>query len=95
MSSEFRPEGYPLMPVCCIEVPEGRETLKSADVVLAVDVMSRATQVLRGEELLRRVVATGQTEKMKVLGVELDMNTAELEYVAAALRVLHGEGGAE
>jgi len=66
------------------------ELMAAVEVVFAVDVMSGGRALVYGKDVLEDIVATGQSRPVQVLGVELDMETDELERLVALVRVVKG-----
>ena len=72
----------------CHPTAEAHAMLKGADVVLAVDVSDPTRRkVVKGEQHLRQVARPGRAEELRMLMVEMDIDTDELEWLAAAVRV--------
>lgn len=67
-----------------------RDIVSAAKVILAVDVMSGDRSLVFGRELLERIAAADIAQGAEVLGVELDMETDELEHLVALVRVVKG-----
>jgi hypothetical protein len=67
------------MPVHALETPDGRAELQAADIVFGVDVMTGNTFLLFGKDRLDRTVASKNPEPCRMLKVELDQPTMELE----------------
>jgi hypothetical protein len=79
--------------------PAGRAFLEGADIVLAVDEQGTQQGIAYGEDRLRRIVETGQSETVRVVSVVLDGSAkkigrgdTDLELLAAACLVAKGEG---
>jgi hypothetical protein len=62
-----------------------------ADVVLAVDVMSRRELVVYGEVALFPVEIGGVASDLVVLAVELDLDTSEVDALAALVEFVKGD----
>ena len=60
-----------------------RELIGSADVVVAVDVMSQRKQLLYGRQKLKDIVASGKPQMGVYLEIELDEKTDDLEKLCA------------
>ena len=73
-----------------LEIPEYREELRQADVIFGVDVNSQREFLVYGRSALKRIIRSGQEILLRVVRVELDQETDELEYLLAALHVLRG-----
>jgi hypothetical protein len=67
-----------------------RERLREADIVFAADVMSQQKRLMYGRPLLRQIAGEIESYDAAVVYVELDHDTEELEFLAAALSVLKG-----
>ena len=67
-----------------------RELVASADVILGVDVISQHEALFFGRRTLEQVAADTQSRKVSVLKVELDMDTDEVERLAALVQVVKG-----
>jgi len=67
-----------------------RQLVDSADVVLAVDVMTGNKALVYGRSALEEIAQSGKGRKLEVLEVELDMETDELERLLALMRVMKG-----
>jgi len=67
-----------------------REIVSAADVIFSVDVMSGHRALVFGKGVLEDIVATGHSRPVQALGVELDMETDELERLVALVRVVKG-----
>lgn len=70
--------------------PHPRDLMTSAEVVVAVDVMSGRESLLFGRRILEQVVAGSLDRDPVVLKVELDMETDDLERMLALIRVTKG-----
>ena len=62
-----------------------------AQVVLAVDVMSRRELLVYGQTALFPVEFAGQAADLAVLAVELDHDTAEVDALAALVALVKGD----
>lgn len=67
-----------------------RELMASADVIVGVDVMSGHETLFFGRRTLEQVAAGTESRKVSVLKVEFDMDTDELERLAALVQVVKG-----
>jgi hypothetical protein len=67
-----------------------RRALHEADVILGVDVMSQREFLLFGRDAIDRIIATGKAEMCRVLRIELDQETTELEKAVALVRTVKG-----
>jgi hypothetical protein len=67
------------------------ELVDHAEVVLAVDVMTRRELVVYGEVALFPVELAGQVADLVVLAVELDLDTPEVEALAALVELVKGD----
>lgn len=67
-----------------------RGTVYDADVITAVDHMSRAEAVVFGRRLFERVRRTGRAEWVSVLRVGVDFDTDEPHRLAAVVRAVKG-----
>jgi hypothetical protein len=70
--------------------PDPRHVMADAEVVVAVDVMSGNESLMYGRRILERVVAGTLDRDPEVLKVELDMETDDLERLAALVQVTKG-----
>jgi hypothetical protein len=68
-----------------------RPALHDAEVILGVDVKSGAQFVVYGREALRGVAGGGVKKALRVLRVELDQDTQELELLCAMVTVVKGQ----
>lgn len=68
-----------------------RPLLNGADVILGVDRMSGREFLVFGADALRNVTKTGQSKWLKVLRIELDQETDDLERVLALMTVVKGK----
>jgi hypothetical protein len=67
-----------------------RELVASADVILGVDIDSDHEFVVYGRDRLRRVIGSGESEMARVLRIELDQESDELEKLIALVQVVKG-----
>jgi len=67
-----------------------RELIASADAILGVDVDSGHEFVVYGREFLKGVAAGGEPEPARLLRIELDLDTDDLERLVALVTVLRG-----
>ena len=67
-----------------------RRIMDSADVIIAVDVMSRRESLVFGRQVLASIVRENIARGVRVLRVELDMDTDELERLLALTLVVKG-----
>jgi thymidine kinase len=67
-----------------------RELMASADVILGVDVISQDEALFFGRRTLEQVAAGTESREVSVLKVELDMDTDEVERLAALVQVVKG-----
>jgi hypothetical protein len=67
-----------------------RGLLQSADVIVAVDVMSQAEALIYGREALTRISKSREADELGVMKVGLDVETDELERLIALVRVIKG-----
>jgi hypothetical protein len=67
-----------------------RDLVSAAEIVLAVDVMTGTQALIYGRGVLEGIVAGSIIKGVEVLGVELDMETDELERLVALVRVAKG-----
>lgn len=75
---------------CEVENASNRLLVEKADVIFGQDVDSRRPFVLYGTERLEAIRAGGETEQLRVLVIDLDDDTTELEWAVAAVRTLKG-----
>ncbi len=69
--------------------PEG--VVRAADVVIAVDVMTRAEILVYGEVRLFPIEFGNATAVLRVLAVELDLDSDEVETLAALVEAVKGD----
>ena len=62
-----------------------------ADVVVAVDVMTREELLVYGQAALFPVEFAGRTADLAVLAVELDLDTPEVDALAALVELVRGD----
>ena len=62
-----------------------------ADLVLAVDVMTRRELLVYGQTALFPVEFGGEAAHLAVLAVELDLDTAEVDALAALVELVKGD----
>ena len=62
-----------------------------ADLVVAVDVMTRESLLVYGEVALFPVEFGGRSAAFRVLAVELDFDTAEVDTLAALVELVKGD----
>jgi hypothetical protein len=62
-----------------------------ADVVLAVDVMTREELLVYGQAALFPVEFAGRSADLAVLAVELDLDTPEVDALAALVELVKGD----
>jgi len=67
-----------------------RAALAEAEVVLGIDVMTRHSVVVFGRNALKAIVRTGKARVVPVLGVEIDLETDDLEKLCALMVVVKG-----
>jgi hypothetical protein len=67
-----------------------RPVVYSADLIFGVDVMSRKQFLVYGQHTLRRIMETGESERCRVLRIELDRETEELARLCAVIQVVKG-----
>ena len=67
-----------------------RGTLRKAQLIFGVDVMTRNRFLVYGRPDLERIVSTGQKMEMVMAAVELDEETDELEKLLALVQVVKG-----
>ncbi len=67
-----------------------RDVVSAAEVIFAIDVMSDHEAIVFGREVLEGIAAGGVAHGIETLGVELDMETDELERLVALVRVVKG-----
>ena len=67
-----------------------RPVVYSADLIFGVDVMSRKQFLVYGQPTLRRIIKTGKSEHCRVLRIELDRETDELERLCAVVQAVKG-----
>lgn len=67
-----------------------RELISTADIVIAVDVMTRNKSLVYGRRILEGIIASGKSKPVVVLPVELDMETDELERLLVLLEIVKG-----
>lgn len=65
--------------------------VRRADLVVAVDVMTGEELLVYGEVALFLVEFGGRAATFRVLAVELDFDTAEVDVVAALVEAVKGE----
>lgn len=65
--------------------------VRRADLVVAVDVMTRSELLVYGEVALFPVEFGGRAATFRVLAVELDLDTAEPDALAALVQAVKGE----
>jgi hypothetical protein len=65
-------------------------TLRGADLIFGVDVMSRKRYLVYGRHTLERIAKTRTREYCNVLRIELDSATDELERLCALVQVVKG-----
>jgi hypothetical protein len=65
--------------------------VERADLVLAVDVMSRAEVLVYGQAALFPVEFAGKAADLAVLAVELDLDTGEVDALAALVELVKGD----
>jgi hypothetical protein len=63
----------------------------AADLVVAIDVMSRESLVVFGEVALFPVEFGGRSAAFRVLAVELDFDTGEVDALAALVEFVKGD----
>jgi len=66
------------------------ELLAKADCIVAVDVMTGAEAVVWGLEWLQEIIDSRQSKEGRVLRIELDSGTGELETLLELVRSVHG-----
>jgi hypothetical protein len=79
--------------------PDSRPLLLSADLVFGRDVTSGREFLVYGRPFLERIVRTGRSRPARVVRIELDQNTDELEVLCTVIEALRGrcdyKGGAD
>jgi hypothetical protein len=92
-------EGRPAVPIHALfdetglrpnSVADPRPALHSAEVVVGVDVMSGNQFLVYGREALSKAARGGSKKGLRVLRVELDQETQELELLCALVHVVKG-----
>jgi hypothetical protein len=73
-----------------VDNARARAAVKEADLIIGRDLGDGHTFLLYGKDLLQRIVANGETQEVKSVGIDLDMNTEELEAAIAMVEVLKG-----
>lgn len=66
------------------------DALDQAEVIIAVDVDTGRESLVYGRDNLKRIAASGNSEPLPVLHVELDIETDELERLVAAVAAVKG-----
>lgn len=89
------PTKKPTIPVHALDQPDYREVLRHADVVVAVDVMTRQETVVHGLEALRRSLESDKTEQLAAAFIELDMQTEELGWLRSIISSLKDRPASE
>lgn len=65
--------------------------LRHADIILVQDTMRKEPTVIYGRQRLQSIIANGgEGEAVRVLCVEIDMDTTELESLCAMVEVIRG-----
>jgi hypothetical protein len=80
------PDEKPTIPVHALDQPDYREVLRHADVIIAVDVMTRQETVVHGVDALRRALETDTTDQIVAAFVELDVQTNELPWLRSIVQ---------
>jgi len=70
--------------------PDYRPTLLAADLIFGRDVDSGHEFLVYGRAALERVRENGRPDKFRIVVVEVDMETDELELLLALVEVLRG-----
>ena len=65
-----------------------KAAVRECEVLMAVDAMNPdRVKVLKGEKVLDGIIRSGVARPVKVLRVELDLDTSELEWLAALVKI--------
>jgi hypothetical protein len=67
-----------------------RQELKDAEVIFGVDVMTRDQFLLYGRPTLKRISEGGESRSVKVMRIELDQDSDDLERILALMEVVKG-----
>ncbi len=67
-----------------------RDIVSAAEVIFAIDVMSGHKALVFGRDVLEGIATGGVAQAVETVGVELDMETDELERLVALVRVVKG-----
>jgi hypothetical protein len=70
---------------------DARETMKQADMIFGIDVMTGDEFLFYGRDLLNEIAKSGVTRQVAVVAIELDLETEELEMLAALVQVIKGK----
>jgi hypothetical protein len=68
------------------------ETLSDAEVITAVDHMTRREQIIYGRSLLREIKASDRQRWVRILRIGLDLETDELDRLRAVVGAVKGCG---
>jgi len=73
-----------------IDNSPNRELLKHADIIIAWDTDTEHQRVMYGLVMLKGIEQSGKGLKGNVVTIELDQETAELDWLIAAVKDLKG-----
>jgi hypothetical protein len=71
--------------------PEYRDLLRDAEVIFAHDVSTGSNSIVFGRDVLQRIAGSDAGGEAKVLTVELDQGTDELEYLVTVVELVKGQ----
>ena len=70
---------------------EGEERIAAANVIFAYDTDTGVHRLVHGRRVLEQMTRSCETASCAILRVEMDRDTNELEYLAAAIVLIKGE----